>query len=112
MRISDWSSDVCSSDLEALFFPDIGAAAGLVAALDQRCRYPRGLQPDRQRKAAETGTDERDFFHRVRLPTTAFRARRTGTGGLPAKIGRASGRERGCRAGSVSVGAWSFKKKK
>src|SRR3546814_18765078 len=33
MRISDWSSDVCSSDLEALRWRRVGGASGLLGAM-------------------------------------------------------------------------------
>src|SRR3546814_10424027 len=51
MRISDWSSDVCSSDLEGVFFPEGGMHAvpvGLAAALEKsgaELRY--GVEVDR-----------------------------------------------------------------
>src|SRR3546814_14503831 len=51
MRISDWSSDVCSSDLEGVFFPEGGMQAvpvGLAAALEQSGAEPRyGVEVDR-----------------------------------------------------------------
>src|SRR3546814_10477552 len=34
MRISDWSSDVCSSDLRALSIPVIGGVEGVIARVE------------------------------------------------------------------------------
>ena len=51
----------------AVLLPMIGAAAGLVPALDQRGRNARRLQPDREREPAEAGADDRGLLHRRRL---------------------------------------------
>src|SRR3546814_2671281 len=41
MRISDWSSDVCSSDLPDALTPDLGEAGeGQVAAVEARWHLP------------------------------------------------------------------------
>src|SRR3546814_16300091 len=50
MRISDWSSDVCSSDL----FPESGVATGLRRSLRGSRAVPRGPVPV-QGQAAESG---------------------------------------------------------
>src|SRR5690606_39878127 len=92
---------------EALTLPEIGAPAGLVAGFDQRRGHARGLQPDRQREAAETRADhagalagEGIFLPGLDLaahaafrsargapsPPRAASARPTGTGGLPQRI--------------------------
>src|SRR3546814_20488371 len=48
MRISDWSSDVCSSDLEAVLDggADVSGGADGVAAVEQRPAQPRHLLPE------------------------------------------------------------------
>src|SRR3546814_7034058 len=80
MRISDWSSDVCSSDLEAAH------AGGLVARLasDQaRVRRLRPAHRDARRPVRMAPGDRGDGF-----------ARRGPPGGENLEIGRASCRER------------------
>src|SRR3546814_19893993 len=95
MRISDWSSDVCSSDLA---LARCRCAQGRVPAnrkIAARCRYPATRsaqlqQPDRQRGGALM-TRTKDQAAAV-LPTLLKALR------LPSinrhYIGRASGRER------------------
>src|SRR3546814_8228208 len=47
MRISDWSSDVCSSDLAAVDMDDLAPIVGLGAQLaDQRCIVAIGHKAD------------------------------------------------------------------
>src|SRR3546814_15272057 len=54
MRISDWSSDVCSSDLQAVELLDLGEAdvdlrrAGLAAGADQLGQAVQGLRTEHQ----------------------------------------------------------------
>src|SRR3546814_5484270 len=81
MRISDWSSDVCSSDLGVA----LGDPAEAVADAGVECRS----------LALETG---------LGAGVTALRPRQT-------KIGRASCRERVCQYVSISGVAVSLKKK-
>src|SRR3546814_14064320 len=81
MRISDWSSDVCSSDL---------ARADPRRAGQGRARDTRRLDRARDRR-------------RGRAPARRLNRRR--------KIGRASCRERVCQYVSISVVAVSLKKK-
>src|SRR3546814_18868943 len=110
MRISDWSSDVCSSDLTAvllrrlfvrLFSPSVGlVAAGLWLVLPLRTSLEIWMS---------TGT--------------AALAQLLAVGGLlllaakeiswrrAAKLGRASCRERGRKNGSALVGPGTLKKK-
>src|SRR3546814_13012889 len=102
MRISDWSSDVCSSDLGA-----------------HDMRRPPGLQTFAGR------------LHLQKLPTLEFQELPARTAASPlglirvkacaapapylgahAKIGRASCRERVCQYVSISVVAVSSKKKR
>src|SRR3546814_1536632 len=75
MRISDWSSDVCSSDL---LQPDIAAAA-----IDQgACLTQLGERAGNELLAAKTGID-RHQQHQIDL--------------VEHEIGRASCRERVCQ---------------
>src|SRR3546814_5454285 len=101
MRISDWSSDVCSSDL---------AAAGATAAflvnaifflpmivallLWRRVQEPSRLPPEKLMRAIISGG-------RYVLHSPSIR---------PIKIGRASCRERVCQYVYISVVAVSLKK--
>src|SRR3546814_14183358 len=108
MRISDWSSDVCSSDLraqEALLialteWPESGVpdkpGAWLTAAAKRR--LIDGVRHDamRTRKEAEIAR-ELDEEQDMRVEA--------------APIGRASGRERVCASGSLSGVADSLKTK-
>ncbi len=79
---------------EALVAVDVGAAARLVALLQQRRLDAGTLQADRQRQPAETGTDHHRpphtaccLVHRLSLcrllAASARSASPTGTGGLP-----------------------------
>src|SRR3546814_12204498 len=99
MRISDWSSDVCSSDLVAR--TDVGdVARALVAAL----AAPEAFGG----KTIELGGPD-VLSMRALLQWIA-----AAIGRDPAfvdQIGRASCRERGCQSGYISVVPVSFKKK-
>src|SRR3546814_16230182 len=121
MRISDWSSDVCSSDLVGL-----AQARKIIHLVEQ--------QPDdvalRLRRQRRLGQRRRQRLPRPRaFPMTATRhlhqlvgAERLlvepgGVAEVPRsieriEIGRASGRERGCQYVSRSGVAGSLKKKK
>src|SRR3546814_9427325 len=75
MRISDWSSDVCSSDLAGARFPFAESLGGCVIELSVS---PLGFaKPDRQRRRLRDPGDQRS----ERIP----------------EIGRASCRERVCQ---------------
>src|SRR3546814_1631608 len=85
MRISDWSSDVCSSDLYPSRFPlraesvkDNGARTEGVEALNMR------------RVARELGVSARLLYHHVRNKDEMVEL-------LADEIGRASCRERVCQ---------------
>src|SRR3546814_6811307 len=84
MRISDWSSDVCSSDLYE-------RAAQLHPTLQLR------VEPDRMRGAARRQVDERHSIRHRQLPPPD----RCGLAAVerdhPQEIGRASCRERVCQ---------------
>src|SRR3546814_17417751 len=94
MRISDWSSDVCSSDLDA---PERPLAFGRPGAGDP---FPRRLVGARHERRTGVG-------HRP--------ARRAAVGHSfgqrHEEIGRASCRARVCQYVYMSVGAVSLKKK-
>src|SRR3546814_19587701 len=99
MRISDWSSDVCSSDLDqkaewSLSFVQEGAP-------------PRKITVDDANGIAQSGSA------REQGETTARLMRRihdgTGMGLLWQELGRASCRERVCQYVSLSVSAVCLK---
>src|SRR3546814_19972273 len=119
MRISDWSSDVCSSDLKArrTVRADSRSAA---CRTDRPCRpqaageerVPGAAQPPFQDSSGLGACEERSAVGderaaRAELATVrAHQCRdRTGLAGAcrAAYIGRASCRERGCRFVSVSL---------
>src|SRR3546814_12618932 len=96
MRISDWSSDVCSSDLARRF-------AAAPRDRDPRNALKRGGSEGVGQLADILGDDGVDDA--VRLALDLLRRRETaaeagdddGTAGIGAKIGRASCRERVCK---------------
>src|SRR3546814_10977501 len=100
MRISDWSSDVCSSDLA------VSADAGGQQAAAAGVRQADDLLP----------ADDADAGGDPRHPADHHAA---GPAGVPApagrrfamEIGRASCRERGCQYVSLQVVRVSLKKK-
>src|SRR3546814_19188949 len=107
MRISDWSSDVCSSDL----VPDIIGSKGVakealkqggtaVIVLDSREKL-KGISNSESAYAAGQGINAYGFSAAVTDQVTTL-----------AEIGRASCRERVCQYVSISVVAVSLKKKK
>src|SRR3546814_11006813 len=90
MRISDWSSDVCSSDL-------LAGARGLEVL--RRLRQHAAID-----RTAQVGGDA--------LANPADLIEAAGAGAAPGdKIGRASCRDRVCQYVSISVVAVSLKKK-
>src|SRR3546814_18758249 len=97
MRISDWSSDVCSSDLDANFFHRSDQEVIIaVAADDGGEQLDHRLSPDRRAQVipgAITGDAHVDIAAEVRVPQVDWRQ----TFGLGDQIGRASCRERGCQ---------------
>src|SRR3546814_10198710 len=88
MRISDWSSDVCSSDLLSVVVDEPGPAAAELRASDVRELLLELIE------AAEVALDALGKFV-PRLTTTL------GRHAMPeeCEIGRASCRERGCQYG-------------
>src|SRR3546814_6185672 len=94
MRISDWSSDVCSSDLRkaalsaALTIHQPTRAIGADAGIDiGHPAFENSIRIDRHRRERRDGVGA-DARHRVRLGTLL--------GDVP-EIGRASWRERVCQ---------------
>src|SRR3546814_5934904 len=93
MRISDWSSDVCSSDLKDVFeaIADHAAPGGgrrTNAEADEgerRFDADSGGQPQRPHDE-DLGQDVRQDMSEHHAPV-----------GVAESIGRASGRERGCQ---------------
>src|SRR3546814_12819442 len=104
MRISDWSSDVCSSDL---------AGVSLEEALDTTYTDTRkgALKDDLSRALTnvKTGKPWADGFRTVHPTNKAALSMATDKERL--EIGRASCRERVCEYVSISVVAVSLKKK-
>src|SRR3546814_18887561 len=105
MRISDWSSDVCSSDLR------LGAALqdrDTTALLRRWRRGVRGLLRNflrGERQHRSNRLQESDPVDQRRCRSRQPRKRQRD------EIGRASCRERGCQYVSISVVAVSLKKK-
>src|SRR3546814_4790160 len=108
MRISDWSSDVCSSDLPAgTARPRTRAALAsrsVRTPCGQRRRGNAGLLPARDRPQADGGA-RRALTGIPAWPKMPRDGRRDG------KIGRASWRERVCQYVEISVVAVSYTKK-
>src|SRR3546814_12003136 len=103
MRISDWSSDVCSSDLA------MGGPGRTRKALGHR----RHARLERRRERLENTVVRRAALLRLagiaRLQNACARPA-IEVPQLPAQIGRASCRERGCQYVEISVVAVSLKK--
>src|SRR3546814_14854498 len=101
MRISDWSSDVCSSDLRHADFPLQRPNQIQNLRLDGDVQRGGGLVHDHQRRtAAQCYGDDHALPHAARKMVRML------------QLGRASCRERVCQYGEISVGAVSLKKKK
>src|SRR3546814_14239670 len=100
MRISDWSSDVCSSDLHGLGLADeAGQALGAAGSRD-------GADGDLRLPELGGVCGDDEVAHHRQFAAAAERV----TGHR--QIGRASGRERVCQYVYISVVAVSLKKKK
>src|SRR3546814_15855942 len=114
MRISDWSSDVCSSDLRAARRATRSGWRRRDGNWRARCggRWPRvrtdGLGAGRGRAASQEGLGQ---AVRPAVLDRRFRAADDGERGDAAEVGRASGRERGCQYVSNSGVAGTLKKK-
>src|SRR3546814_11715163 len=107
MRIGDWSSDVCSSDLLARNRPQHEEAAGGI--IGDRI-------PDANVPIGHPAVDDLDRWHDIFHRADHFSGRQVRMGQVPAdddselKIGRASGRERGWQD-AVVWGVWGICKK-
>src|SRR3546814_16050039 len=111
MRISDWSSDVCSSDLFGLGDESIGAGAWIADAGAIGCNgdhdfhsLPKISTSIDVRVRTLKSPGERDLAFRMQLIVEAGIDR-------VHQIGRASCRERVCQNVSISLVAVSLKKK-
>src|SRR3546814_19891946 len=104
MRISDWSSDVCSSDLAVVLL--------LLALLNDRVSH-KGINlatvhARRASHSADSALRNAEVVDAMGL--TANIAQRWAADGRQAQIGRASCRERVCLYVYISVVAVSLKK--
>src|SRR3546814_20325510 len=110
MRISDWSSDVCSSDLDLLIHLQRARCASKrrSAFLISASEFPR-LRGQLPEQSAIVPLDLLAYGERrsILIPAV-FRQMSQGI----VKIGRASCRERVCQYVYISVVAGSLKKKK
>src|SRR3546814_16058874 len=100
MRISDWSSDVCSSDLQGLRRIGFGQARGQLFAGDLAASLAQLAQPGVERGQA-LALQRVQGFPEDQLPQVV----------VGVVIGRASCRERVCPYLYISVVALSYKKK-
>src|SRR3546814_14194182 len=89
MRISDWSADVCSSDLAPIF------TGGL-------SRDSNGGMQEQATLSGTAGVDDRFSYGATATHDSS---------NADTKIGRASCRERGCQYVEISVVAVTLKKK-
>src|SRR3546814_21072243 len=107
MRISYWSSDVCSSDLKELEFPTrAGKWAFDAEARAQLIRSLFGIGDDTEIDFGPIRT-----YGLLRLPPRNVMIIADDTCPRPQQIGRAPCRERGGREVSISVVDVSLKKK-
>src|SRR3546814_13028123 len=94
MRISDWSSDVCSSDLDRLLHRAVDSGG-----------QPRCGRREHDPRAVD------DAHVPIALAGDAHRPRQRPDPLHRLEIGRATRRERGWQYVEMSVGALSYKKK-
>src|SRR3546814_17000098 len=106
MRISDWSSDVCSSDLDVEFLKDFSFRS-IFADESQHIK-----NPDSQRHRAICRLTARTRVVITGTPVENNTFDLYGQLSFACQIGRASCRERVCQYVSISVVAVSLKKKK
>src|SRR3546814_10024659 len=94
MRISDWSSDVCSSDLKTTEIPADRASTGaFYTAFLETEKRNRDLIDSIIKAPVKEGSDEARIanFYKAYIDTQAIDA-----AGMKPEIGRASCRERVC----------------
>src|SRR3546814_11890091 len=114
MRISDWSSDVCSSDLAALDRLDLRVLAIVQFELPVEERVKLGFDRRLQRDISASDEDpcdrrrEGDQRDRQQAETVVHWPQPSKAEGASAEIGRASGRERWGQYVSISVVAVSL----
>src|SRR3546814_6144711 len=106
MRISDWSSDVCSSDLAATRFAEtVPASAKGPEVFDFDAMVRERAEAE---KAPLSQSPRFIAFASLSMPPEALKALVRDMGraggvtvlrGFPAETGRAWGRERGCQCG-------------
>src|SRR3546814_19107019 len=101
MRISDWSSDVCSSDLLAALVLEVDVdVGGFVARLRQEARQQQaaldGIDRGDPEREADRGVGGRAATLAEDLPLVG-EADDVLDGEEEGQIGRASCRERGCQ---------------
>src|SRR3546814_1591341 len=98
MRISDWSSDVCSSDLAAFFIAVLPAVSAAVA-WDARGRAVDDARATATNLVALLHEQTTTVFHMTDFTLRAAKLRLERETLAPDEIGRASWRERVCQAG-------------
>src|SRR3546814_13197931 len=113
MRISDWSSDVCSSDLPGFIAEEIAAAAGTWSSyppprgsdayriacaewLTARYDLPADML-DQQKHILPLPGSREGLFFAVVAAAQAYKGAQPPVGLLPNQIGRAAWRERVCQ---------------
>src|SRR3546814_17636378 len=121
MRISDWSSDVCSSDLRLAQRPEVGKAAGK-AVPGRRWRQYVGLLCHGSSIGNVRRVQQVQFpvtlsvlaFHATGTILTAYTIRtvKRSKSGHTVEIGRAECRERVWQSVKISVAGVTLKKKK
>src|SRR3546814_16476377 len=96
MRISDWSSDVCSSDLAAISGLDDQRLPHRIGEIGDEADAPRRIaaQAHLARQARKAPEHLTEHAPAVRLAHDKAGARLDRFGGHRDKIGRATGRER------------------
>src|SRR3546814_4367424 len=92
MRISDWSSDVCSSDL-----PAVGRRARPGRTASRRRCQRLGHAPRSPTGAGPMSVDEQAWDHSYEATARIVDAGSDADERQVEEIGRASGRERGCQ---------------
>src|SRR3546814_20920983 len=116
MRISDWSSDVCSSDLVQPRSAGDGDRAQLrsrAAAAQRSAGYHRADRSPRQMGAVPAGSSGgRRLRLARRSDARVHREFQTRLACVSEQTGRESGRERGWKSVKLRVVAEAIKKKK
>src|SRR3546814_12143043 len=107
MRISDWSSDVCSSDLWRRVRRRRGALGGPdVALLPERLQVPEPPRRALRRGRVARGIDDPGLAGQLRGPRALLRPLRVGRRGLRAGRQRAGSDPRGRKPLRRAPTAW------